>query len=123
MSVAKRLLVLGFFGCTLLRISSPVTANPDETGNQGKFLRGDTNNDGKDNVSDAVFLLNYLFGGGESPPCNPVADINDDGKRNISDAVFLLMHLFKGESAPPEPFPGCGVDPGGKTCPASACNE
>lgn len=122
MSVITRRILVAFCGCWLLLSRSPIPANPDDPGNLGNFLRGDTNNDGKSNLSDAVFLLNYLFTGGASPPCNPVADINNDGKRNLSDAVFLLRHLFLGESQPPGPFPECGTDPDGKTCPASSCN-
>jgi hypothetical protein len=34
-----------------------------------KFARGDTNADGRVDVSDSVFVLNYLFIGGREPPC------------------------------------------------------
>ena len=110
-------------GCGLLWICPPAPANPynDDT-TPGKFVRGDTNNDGREDISDAVFLLNFFFNGGIAPPCKAVADINKDGKRDISDAVFLLRYLFSGGSQPPEPFPACGNDPDGLQCSGSNCN-
>ena len=122
MSVIKQCILVGFCGCGLLSFYSVLPANPNNEENLDKFVRGDTNNDGKMDISDAVFMLNYLFNGGESPPCNPVADINSDGKTNISDAVFLLRHLFMGGEQPPQPYPTCGYDPSGAPCPAATCN-
>lgn len=122
MSVIQRCALGGVCGLLLLSSYSLLTANPNNEENLNKFVRGDTNNDGKMDISDAVFMLNYLFNGGKSPPCNPVADINSDGKTNISDAVFLLRHLFMGGEQPPQPFPACGNDPSGAPCPAANCN-
>ena len=76
-----------------------------------RFSRGDANADGARNVTDAVFLLNYLFGGGTVPPCLKSADTNDSGSIDLSDAVFLLNFLFKGGTPPPAPFDERGWDP------------
>jgi hypothetical protein len=65
-----------------------------------QFLRGDVNVDGKRTVSDAVYLINYLFKGGPSP--NPLlsGDLNCDGKVTIADVVYLINYLFKGGPPP-----------------------
>ena len=75
------------------------------------FRRGDSNADGKRDVSDAVFTLRYLFSGGVTLPCDKAADVDDSGKIDISDPVNLLGHLFSGNPAPPPPFATCGSDP------------
>jgi hypothetical protein len=76
-----------------------------------QFRRCDANVDGLADISDAVFVLNYLFTGGRKPTCEKAADANDDGKVDISDAVFHLGYLFLGGKAPDEPLGSCGVDP------------
>jgi hypothetical protein len=55
------------------------------------------------NVSDAVFLINYIFAGGPAP--NPLleGDANCDGKVNISDAVYLIAYIFAGGPPPCSP--------------------
>ncbi|MBI4602819.1 MAG: hypothetical protein HY721_12755 [Planctomycetes bacterium] len=73
-----------------------------------KFVRGDANADATPNLSDAVFVLNFLFLGGATPSCMEAADTNGDGLRNISDGIYLLSFLFLGGPAPPAPFPDCG---------------
>lgn len=67
------------------------------------FLRGDTNNDEKRDLSDAIFILNYLFQSGNEPNCLDSADTNDDGKIDLSDAIYLLNHLFIGGPELPQP--------------------
>jgi hypothetical protein len=61
---------------------------------------GDANGDNIFNVSDAVFLISYIFGGGAAP--NPIChgDANGDAKVNVSDAVFLIAYIFAGGAAP-----------------------
>jgi hypothetical protein len=62
--------------------------------------RGDTDGDGVMNLTDAVALLGFLFLGGESPYCEPVADTNVDGRVDLADAVYILSFLFLGGPAP-----------------------
>jgi hypothetical protein len=66
------------------------------------YLLGDANGDGVINVTDVVYLINYLFIGGPAP--NPLAagDANCDGVVNASDVVYLINYLFI--SGPP---PSC----------------
>ncbi|MGQ9590818.1 MAG: hypothetical protein ACUVYA_11045 [Planctomycetota bacterium] len=87
-----------------------------------KFRRADANDDGKQDISDAVFHLSHLFLGGPRWNCEEGADMNGDGKQDISDPVFLLTHLFLGGAEPPPPYPDCGVGPEGVECPESSCN-
>ena len=75
------------------------------------FIRGDTNTDGGQDLSDAVFILNHLFLGGAAPRCIKSGDTNDDGSLDLSDAVSLLNFLFLGGMRPGDPFPDCGNDP------------
>ncbi len=76
------------------------------------FLRGDSNIDGKVDISDSVNTLNWLFLGGNDPQCKDSVDANDDNKTDISDAVYTLNFLFTGVNpAPPSPYPEKGIDP------------
>ena len=74
------------------------------------FRRGDANADAEENVSDAIFVLAWLFQGGESPACEKAGDLDDNGTVDLTDAIVLLMHLFLG-AAPPPPPRSCGPDP------------
>jgi len=79
---------------------------------EAHFRRGEANGDGNADLSDAVFILNFLFLGAAAPTCVDAADANDDGKLDLSDAVFFLNYLFLGGSSPPAPGPdACGGDP------------
>lgn len=61
---------------------------------------GDANGDGTIDVSDIVYLINYLFRSGASPiPINR-GDANCDQTIDVSDVVFLINYLFRGGPAP-----------------------
>jgi len=69
-----------------------------------EFTCGDANADGGVNVSDVVWILNYIFVPG-SPPPDPMesGEVNCDGSVNVSDAVWLLNYIFSpGSPAPCE---------------------
>ncbi len=66
---------------------------------------GDANGTGTINISDAVFLIAYIFAGGTAPGyCggnpNGMGDASGDGKINISDAVYLIAYIFAGGTQP-----------------------
>jgi hypothetical protein len=83
------------------------------------FRRADSNASGDLNITDGVFVLNYLFLGGPEPPCHDAADANDDNQLNITDGVFILNYLFLGGTTPPAPGPDtCGPDPSADDLPA-----
>jgi hypothetical protein len=68
-------------------------------------LCGDANNDGIVDLSDAIWLLNYLFKSGPPPiPYMCVGDVNNDDLVVVGDAIYILNYLFKGG---PPPDPNC----------------
>jgi hypothetical protein len=83
---------------------------PDEC-EAASFRRGDANDSGGLDITDAVFLLAHLFRGEAGPPCEKGADADDDGDLRVTDAIRILGFLFRRGEPPPAPFPACGVDP------------
>ena len=78
------------------------------------FRRGDADASGIIDITDAIFLLQHLFVGGQAPRCLESADAQNDGGVEITDAVVILMYLFLGGEAPASPGPPpmpCGPDP------------
>jgi len=66
----------------------------------GSYFCGGANSDGMFNVSDAVFIINYIFCGGAFPDPMEAADVNCDGTVNISDAVWIQNTIFYNGNAP-----------------------
>ncbi len=62
--------------------------------------RGDANSSGGLSISDAVFVIAYIFGGGAAPQPLLAGDADCSGIITISDAVFLIAHIFGGGPAP-----------------------
>ncbi|MBI4604115.1 MAG: FG-GAP repeat protein [Planctomycetes bacterium] len=82
----------------------------------GFFRRGDVDQSGGLDLSDAVQILGYLFLGSPTrvPECFDAADADDNGKLELTDAIRILGYLFLGNEPPafPGPPPGpCGPDP------------
>lgn len=93
---------------------SPVRPVLDEGGGidiRRGFIRGDANKDDGVDISDPVYLLDYIFRGGRPPPCFDAADANNDTRIDISDPIWVLNYEFRGGPQPSEPFPQAGVDP------------
>ncbi len=72
-----------------------------------RFVRGDCNDDGTIDISDARCILSWLFGG-RPLTCLAAADPNGDAVIDISDAIGLLTFLFIDGPPPREPSPRCG---------------
>jgi len=64
------------------------------------FMLGDANNDKELNVSDVIYIINYLFKGGEEPIPLDSGDANCDGEVNVTDAIYLINYLFRGGPEP-----------------------
>jgi len=82
--------------------------------------RADANVDGKQDISDAIKILGYLFLGVEGTTCLKTMDSDDNAAIEITDAILLLNHLFLGGRAPPAPYPECGPDPSEDDLPCDA---
>ncbi len=67
-------------------------------------LPGDADCSGIVTISDAVFLINYIFSGGDSPYDLNAADPDASCLVTISDAVYLINYIFAGG---PGPQAGC----------------
>jgi hypothetical protein len=64
---------------------------------------GDANGDGTVDISDAVYLILYIFSGGSAPEPLEAGDANCDGGVDISDVVYLITYIFSGGAAPCAP--------------------
>jgi len=92
----------------------PQHANPDQTDTDGDgigdacvpegpfFVRGICANPLaiSPQLTDAIFLLGFLFTGGAAPQCAAACDVDASGTLQLTDAVYILTFLFQG-TAPP----------------------
>src|SRR5215510_8474235 len=63
-------------------------------------LPANCNGDAQLDISDAVFLLDYLFQNGDSPSCPALCDFQQDGQLDLSDAISILMYVIQGKPTP-----------------------
>ncbi len=61
---------------------------------------GDANADCDVNIGDAVYLINYIFNGGDPPNPYEAGDVNCDGFVNIGDPVYLVNYIFRAGTPP-----------------------
>jgi len=66
---------------------------------------GDADDDAIVTVADIVFLINYIFVGGDAPQPLMTGDPNCDGRTNLADVVYLINYVFTGGPAPCDGFP------------------
>lgn len=64
---------------------------------------GDANEDDTVDISDAVYIINYAFGGGPAPYPLEAGDVNCDDSVDISDAVYVINYAFAGGNEPCDP--------------------
>ena len=77
-----------------------------------EFRRGDADQNGTLELTDAVSVLGYLFLGAGDLAIQDAGDADDNGALEITDAIRILGYLFLGDDPPPLPGPGiCGLDP------------
>lgn len=65
-----------------------------------QFLCGDADGSSQITISDAVLLINYIFGGGPAPSPLLSGDADCSQAVTISDAVVLINYIFAGGAAP-----------------------
>ncbi len=84
-------------------ISNPTQADCDNDGIGDaceSFLSGDADNSDAITISDAVYLINYIFSGGPAPCPLRNGDADCSSAVTISDAVYLINYIFAGGPAP-----------------------
>ncbi len=64
------------------------------------FTCGDADGNDIITISDAVFVITYIFGGGPAPNPELAGDSDCNGIITISDAVYLISYIFGGGPAP-----------------------
>jgi hypothetical protein len=85
-----------------LKAYNPTQAdsNHNGIGDVCDFLCGDADGNKVVNISDAVYLVAYIFGGGSTPEPLLAGDADCNYMVNISDAVYLISYIFGGGAAP-----------------------
>ncbi|KPL01561.1 MAG: hypothetical protein AMJ90_07690 [candidate division Zixibacteria bacterium SM23_73_2] len=66
------------------------------------YAMGDMQDNGKIDLSDVIYLANYLLKSGTAPCPLGSGDVNCDGKFELADAIYLANYHLKGG-----PKPGC----------------
>jgi len=101
--------------CTLVRC----TGEPPR-----KFIRGDTDGDGRYIISDGIQILDRLFSGRQAfgSNCDDTGDFDDSGALDLGDAISVFNFLFAQGREPKAPYPGCGEDPTADDLPCAGPN-
>jgi hypothetical protein len=81
-----------------------ISAAISVTSKAAPYICGDADRNEMVNVSDAVYVINFIFAGGLNPDPMASGDVQCDGVVNISDVVGLIGYIFGGGPAPCE---GC----------------
>ncbi|MCC6963945.1 MAG: alpha/beta fold hydrolase [candidate division Zixibacteria bacterium] len=64
------------------------------------YICGDADGSTAVSISDAVYLINYIFAGGPAPNPPLAGDADCSSAVSISDAVYLINYIFAGGPAP-----------------------
>lgn len=75
-------------------------ANHNGVGDVCDYVCGDADGSGSIAISDAVFIINFIFGGGPAPNPIQAGDADCSGAISISDAVTIVNYIFGGGPAP-----------------------
>jgi len=79
---------------------------------------GNANNQGGVNVADAVWIINFVFAGGDPPqPVLACGNANGQGGVNVADAVWIINFVFAGGDPPGDCDPGNPLWTDGDCCP------
>jgi thiol-disulfide isomerase/thioredoxin len=66
-----------------------------------ELILGDCNSDEEINLSDVVYLINYLFKNGPAPEPIESGNVNCDETVTVPDIVYLINYVLKSGSPPP----------------------
>lgn len=56
---------------------------------------GDADGSGNANISDAVYIISFIFLGGPEPVTACGGDADGNGFVNVSDAIWLIRYIFQ----------------------------
>ncbi len=65
-----------------------------------EFLCGDVDDNGRVDITDAVFLVTYIFGGGPAPDPLESGNVDCNDRVDITDAVYIVTFIFGGGPTP-----------------------
>src|SRR4030067_1108372 len=71
------------------------------------YKPGDANGDGKVDLADLIFMVNYIMKGGPAPTFECQADLNADKIVTLLDVVVAVNYLFKGGNPPLKSWACC----------------
>ncbi|MFH2054746.1 MAG: dockerin type I repeat-containing protein, partial [bacterium] len=75
-----------------------------DTGVQS-YICGDADSDGIANITDAIYIIQYIFAEGPPPQPSAAGDVDLSGAVNITDAVYLIQWIFNSGPVPCEACP------------------
>lgn len=64
------------------------------------YVCGDADGSGMVDIDDPVFLIGYIFAGGEAPDPPELGDADYNGATDIDDVVYLIVYIFGGGQQP-----------------------
>jgi hypothetical protein len=67
---------------------------------EASSICGDADGNGTLDIDDVIYLINYVYIGGDPPLPTESGDINCDGKIDLLDIARLTNYIFRGGSAP-----------------------
>lgn len=90
-----------------------------------KYLTADCDGNSNLDLTDAIFSLDFLFRGGDEPPCLAACDSNRDVKFDLADPIYVLNHLFLSGPEPLGKYPQCdeGYPDDELPCPKETCKK
>ena len=62
-----------------------------------EVIRGDVNGDGKIDMSDVTYLVQYILGNPAEDFNADAADVNGDDKIGMPDVMFLVQYILNGK--------------------------
>lgn len=96
-----RSLLIWLLASFVFAAATPVTLSADPPMCKHFYgVCGDANDDSQISITDAVYLINFIFAGGPAPANYWAGDCNLDGLLSISDVVYLLNYIFVAGSPP-----------------------